>query len=58
MSKIFRTKSKNTVISGGRELVVEDFSFDWPRASKEVDRLAITLSDILHPTKVLDPESR
>ena len=41
--------TSNTVISGGRELVVEDFSFDWPRTSKAVDRLEITLSDILHP---------
>jgi len=41
--------TSNTAVTGGRELVVEDLGFDWPRTSKEVDRLEITLSDILHP---------
>jgi hypothetical protein len=41
--------TSNTVVTGGRELIVENFNFNWPQASKEVDRLEITLSNIANP---------
>jgi len=39
----------NTAIAGGRQLVVEDFSFTWPQTTKTIDRLEITLTDIFNP---------
>lgn len=41
--------ASNTAISGGRSLVVEGFSFTWPRTGKEIDRLEISLTGILNP---------
>jgi hypothetical protein len=34
----------NTPITGGKELVVEDFSFVWPRSTSTIDRLEIRVT--------------
>lgn len=42
--------TSNTAIVGGRQVVVEDFSFSWPLTTRIIDRLEITLSNIWRPT--------